>query len=241
MQSAKAIATTLQAPGVPCELGSPLIYGVDYICTYLANSHTIRIVPLKVLKSSQGYMLVVTESLKDTLGRAIKGSGSWELVRQNILSNRLQIPELVPLQKIVNYMVAVLEPVGIQRDKLSYAAYFSTQSAGDVLQTIKRQQIAAYAKKYTQTMAQLGDASAALEEASQLLPSIEIDNSSQPQSAFDALFTQLFSHDYRAQLASVGLTNCNALVTAIADVDNAQYDLAVATFAIAGPYCSTSL
>ncbi|MFT6989862.1 MAG: hypothetical protein ACJASL_001838 [Paraglaciecola sp.] len=83
------------APGVPCELGEELTYGVDFIASYTLGTGAISVVPLKPMKASQGHMLVVTEELKSTDGRAVKGSITWELARQDITTNALGSSDLL--------------------------------------------------------------------------------------------------------------------------------------------------
>jgi hypothetical protein len=80
-ETCQALAAAIGAPGVPCELGEELTYGVDFVASYTAGSGAISVVPLKPMKSSQGHILVVTEELKSTDGRAVKGSITWELAR----------------------------------------------------------------------------------------------------------------------------------------------------------------
>jgi hypothetical protein len=80
-ETCQALAAAIGAPGVPCELGEELTYGVDFVASYTAGSGAISVVPLKPMKSSQGHILVVTEELKSTDGLAVKGSITWELAR----------------------------------------------------------------------------------------------------------------------------------------------------------------
>lgn len=122
---------------------------MDFIASYTTGSAAILIVPLKPLKPlqpSQGHMLVVTEDLITTDGRAVKGSITWELDRQNISTAPLGLDDLLQLQGLVNTLVNVLEPAGLASEDISYAAYFSTQSVGDVVSTVKKINIASYAE-----------------------------------------------------------------------------------------------
>jgi hypothetical protein len=137
-ETCQALATAMGAPGVPCELGDELVYGVDFVSSYTSGTGTISVVPLKPMKSSQGHMLVVTEELKSTDGRAIKGSITWELTRQDITTNPLGSDDLLQLQGLVNSLVNVLQPAGLVVADVSYAAYFPTQFTVDSLNTVKQ-------------------------------------------------------------------------------------------------------
>jgi len=78
----------ITTPSAGCKLGDQLTFGVDYVLS-LADSNTITFVPLKPLKAAQGYMLVMTTDLKDSSGKSVQGSTTWDLVRQDINANPL--------------------------------------------------------------------------------------------------------------------------------------------------------
>lgn len=147
------LAVSMRAPGVPCELGKELKFGIDFITRYEQDgSGTIQIVPLRPLRSAQGYMLVVTEDMKDSDGRGVRGSNTWDVVRQDIDTKPLSSADQLRLQGIVNSFIDVLEGnTSLTRNKISYAAYFSTQSAGTVMSTVKKLQIAPFAQALAQT------------------------------------------------------------------------------------------
>ncbi|WP_158969034.1 VolA/Pla-1 family phospholipase [Paraglaciecola sp. L3A3] len=236
----QAIAAEFQTPGVPCELGRQLVYGVDYVTSYTAGTDTINLIPLKVLNAGQGHLLVVTESLKDLTGRPVKGSGTWDLMRQNINTNQVGVEALIPLQKIVNYMVDVLDTVDVEREELSYAAYFSTQSTGDVLSSIKKLNIAPFASVFQQVLSSSGDAVAAQQAARAYLPSI-VTQASESTNAFELMAPVLLTETQLADLASVGLNSCASLLATLAEPESPLFQIAVDTFAVAGPFCATSI
>lgn len=167
------LAAELGAPGVPCELGRELTFGIgeDYIARY-AGDGTIQVVPLKPMKAGQGHMLVVTEDLKDTNGSPIKGSSTWELTRQDINTLPLSSSSQLRLQGLVNSLVNVLQPAGLERDNVSYAAYFTTQSTHEVIGTAKQLQIAPFAIALQTALAQGADMATARQMAAQYLPVI---------------------------------------------------------------------
>jgi Pla-1/cef family extracellular lipase len=181
----QALAGAIGAPGVPCELGEELAYGIDFVASYTAGSGAISVVPLKPMKSSQGHMLVVTEELKSTDGRAVKGSITWELARQDITTNALGSADLLQLQGLVNSLVNVLEPAGLATDDVSYAAYFSTQSTEDSLNTVKQLNIAPYALALQTALESGADLATANGVALQYLPTITTELTSGADTVFE--------------------------------------------------------
>lgn len=237
----QAIATVMPAPGVPCELGSELVYGVDFVASYTPGTNAINVVPLKVLKPSQGHLLVVTDSLQDTTGRMVRGSFIWDLVRQNIETNLVGVPDLVPLQSIVNFMVGVLEPAGVTRDELSYGSYFSTQSVDDATSTVKKLSITPYAKAFQTALSSGTDLATAHSIATQYLPSITTHAPNGPTNAFDAIAPLLLSETEIAQLTNLGLNTCQGLLNAMSNPSSPLFDTAASTFAVAGPFCAATI
>ncbi|MGJ8682827.1 VolA/Pla-1 family phospholipase [Paraglaciecola sp.] len=242
-ESALCLSTAAQlpAPGVPCELGQQLVYGEDFIASYTPGSASVNVVPLKVLKPSQGYLLVVTESLKDQTGRPVKGSGTWDLVRQSIETNKVGVEALVPLQTITNLMVELLEPEDIAREELSYAAYFSTQSIGHVLTNIKKLNIGSYAEAFKQANLQGLDAESAQLFAKQYLPTIKVEALSENSNAFESLASRILAPDELEQLTQVGLNTCAGLLNTINQPDSPLYEVATQTFNSVGAFCAAEV
>lgn len=240
-ETCQALAASIGAPGVPCELGDELTFGVDFVASYTAGTGAINVVPLKPMKSSQGHILVVTEELKSTDGRAVKGSITWELARQNITTNPLGTDELQQLQGLVNSLVNVLEPVGLSTADVSYAAYFSTQSTGDSLNTVKQLNIASYAQAFQQTLATGADLATANAIASQYLPTITTEFTSGLDNVFENFSSVLLSADQLAGLAAVGLDTCDGLIAAVSDPSSPLNATATATFAQVGPFCTATI
>jgi Pla-1/cef family extracellular lipase len=246
----QTLAAEIGAPGVPCDLGEEVQYGVDFVASYTPGSGAISVVPLKPFKSSQGYMLVVTNDLTATDGRIVKGSITWELARQNINTNPLGSADLLQLQGLVNSLVNVLQPAGLETNDISYAAYFSTQSVGDVVASVKKINIASYAQAYAGAFEQALASGAVLATAdqiaktfaSQYLPNIHTVLPDSAGNAFEALAPILLPATDLAALTAVGLNTCSGLMAAItAGSTSPLFETASETFAIAGPYCVTSI
>ena len=240
-EACQALASAIGAPGVPCELGDELTYGVDFVASYTAGTGAISVVPLKPMKSSQGHMLVVTEELKSSDGRAVKGSITWELARQDITTNALGSDALLQLQGLVNSLVNVLEPAGLNTADVSYAAYFSTQSTEDSLNTVKQLNIAPYAQAFQQTLATGADLATANAFASQYLPTITTEITTGLDNVFENFSSLLLSPEELAGLAAVGLDTCDGLIAAVSDPTSPLNATAAATFASVGPFCTSTI
>ncbi len=133
-------------PSAGCKVGDELTFGVDYVLS-LADRDTISVVPLKPLKAAQGHMLVMTDALKDSSGKGVKGSTTWGLVKQDINTNPLSSDSQLQLQGLVNTYIGALSSVGYTREEISYVQVFTTQSIDTVLSTVKKLHIAEFATR----------------------------------------------------------------------------------------------
>jgi Pla-1/cef family extracellular lipase len=234
----QAIVAQVQAPGIPCELGDELQYGVDFVAAYTAGSGAISVVPLKPMKSAQGYMVVVTSDLQDNDGRAVHGSSSWELARQDINTLPLSSPDQLQLQGLVNFIVDALQPAGLEPSEVSYAAYFSTQSTTSTLATIKQLQIGPFAQALQGALASGASLPAAQQFAAQYLPAIVTSAPTKGATAFEYLAPLLLPAAQLAQLQAVGLDTCAGITATLATPSSPLYATAVTTFNTAGPLCA---
>lgn len=165
-----------EIPSSGCKVGDQLQYGVDYVLT-LVDDDTISVVPLKPLKPASGYMLVMTTDLKDSSGKGVRGSSSWELARQDINTAPLSSDSQLLLQGLVNSLVAPITALGYEREDISYVSAFTTQSTDVSLQSIKKLMVAEYAAR-----AAAGDPTAA-----QALPVVTVSDASGASNAMEAL------------------------------------------------------
>ena len=130
-----------EVPSSGCKLGDQLTFGVDYVLS-LVDDDTVSVVPLKPLKPASGYMLVMTTDLKDTSGKSVEGSTTWDLVRQDINNKPLATEDQLNLQGIVNSYIAPLTSAGFEREEITYVSAFTTQSTFDVMGTVKQMLVA---------------------------------------------------------------------------------------------------
>ncbi|MFC4699152.1 VolA/Pla-1 family phospholipase [Glaciecola siphonariae] len=136
----------ISIPSAGCKVGDELSFGVDYTLQLL-DSDTVSVIPLRPLKEAQGYVLVMTTALRDTTGKSIQGSTTWDLVRQDINTNPLATESQLSLQGLINTHINALEPVGFTRDELTYVSAFTTQSITPVMSTIKQLYVSEFAQR----------------------------------------------------------------------------------------------
>jgi Pla-1/cef family extracellular lipase len=142
-----ADCAAIAIPSAGCKMGRELTFGVDFVMS-LGDIDTINIVPLIPFAASQGHMLVVTDALKDSSGKGVKGSTTWDLVKQDIQTNPLATASQLQLQTLVNTYITAVSSVGYEREEVSYVQAFTTQSIPDVLSTIKQLQVAEFAQRF---------------------------------------------------------------------------------------------
>ena len=121
--------------GQPCKVVAELTFGVDFIAQAKGNS--IAVVPLKPLKAKTGYVVALTNSLKDSHGTSLAGSLTYEAVRQDITTAPLVTEDQLTLQTVINGYENVIVAAGADKDSLIYTSAMTTQSTTDVLFTVK--------------------------------------------------------------------------------------------------------
>ena len=121
--------------GAACTVVSELVFGVDFIAK--ASGNSVAIVPLKPLKAKTTYILALTDNLKDDSGKAVAGSTTYELVRQDISTHPLGSDAQKGLQGVINSYENAIVAAGADKDALIYTMAFTTQSTVDVLATAK--------------------------------------------------------------------------------------------------------
>jgi len=166
----------ITTPSAGCKLGDQLTFGVDYVLS-LVDSNTISVVPLKPLKPAKGHMLVMTTALKDSSGKSVQGSTTWDSVRQDINTNPLSSDAQLSLQGLVNSLVNPLIGAGYAREEITYVSAFTTQSVANSLDTIKKVMVSEFAMR-----AAAGD-----QTAGQALPAIVVGDVDVAPTAMEAL------------------------------------------------------
>ncbi|MGY6040495.1 VolA/Pla-1 family phospholipase [Aeromonas sp. AE23HZ002T15] len=121
-------STTLRPSGVKKQL----TYGVDFVVA--ESTGKLNLVPLKPLNPSSYYMIVATDSLKDSNGNAVRVGTDYSNYRSNPGSNAQEqtINGLITLQEGL-FKAAT----GITSDHVIFSDWFGTQSGADVLVAVK--------------------------------------------------------------------------------------------------------
>jgi Pla-1/cef family extracellular lipase len=129
-------AECTQVPrGIACKKVAELTFGVDFVAKAVGNS--IAIVPLKPLKPKTTYIVALTNNIQDSAGMSIAGSTTYELVQQDINEKPLGSEAQLGLQAVINSYEDVVISSGVDADSIVYSMAMTTQSTGDVFNTMK--------------------------------------------------------------------------------------------------------
>lgn len=123
------------ARGLVCKVVSELTFGIDFVAQ--AQGNNIGVIPLKPFKGKTGYVVALTNNLKDTNGKSVLGSSTYEAVRQDIITTPLATESQLLLQGIVNSMENAIVAAGADKDSIIYTMAMTTQSTTDALDAVK--------------------------------------------------------------------------------------------------------
>ena len=118
-----------------CKIVGELTYTQDFITQKSGNS--VVVVPLKPLKAETTYLMVMTNNLRDNNGKAVAGSSTYELARQDLDTLPLGNASQLGLQAVINSYEAAAVAAGVDSDTIIYSAAMTTQSTTRVLSTVK--------------------------------------------------------------------------------------------------------
>lgn len=121
--------------GVACKAVGQLTYGQDFITKAVGNN--VAVIPLKPFKSATTYIVVLTNNLKDSEGRSIAPSTTYELVKQDLATLPLGSDAQRALQGVINSFENVVSTQNIAKDSIIYTAAMTTQSTTNVLGAVK--------------------------------------------------------------------------------------------------------
>ena len=116
----------------PSGVKKVLAYGVDFVVAESAGK--LNLVPLKPLNPSSYYMIVATDSLKDSSGNPLRPGSDYSNYKTSTGSNAQEqtISGLIALQEGL-FKAAT----GITSDHVIFSDWFGTQSGADVLVAVK--------------------------------------------------------------------------------------------------------
>ncbi len=121
--------------GLACKVVNELVFMQDFVTQ--KSGDNVIFVPVKPLKAETTYVMVMTNNLRDNNGKAIAGSSTYELARQDINTLPLGNADQLGLQAAVNSYEAAVVAAGVDSDTIIYTAAMTTQSTTRVLSTLK--------------------------------------------------------------------------------------------------------
>ena len=137
-------STTKAVTGV----SAALKYGVDFVASSSADGKKLAILPLKPLKPSSSYLVVLTNAIKDSQGNPFQSSLVYSYLKSSsalIGSNGKSVVSglsdasaqaLEPLRQLTQAQLAVANAAGVDTASVVISWSFSTQSMGLVLDKI---------------------------------------------------------------------------------------------------------
>lgn len=134
---ASSDATCKTVPrGTACKAVGQLTWGTDFITKAVGNN--VAVIPLKPLKPGTTYIIVLTNALKDSGGRSIAPSTTYELVKQDLATLPLGSEAQRALQGVINSYETAVSALNINKSDIIYTAAMTTQSTANVLATVKK-------------------------------------------------------------------------------------------------------
>ena len=121
--------------GLACKIVAELTFGVDFVTRGSASG--VSVIPTQPLKAETTYIMMMSNNLRDNNGKAIAGSSTYELARQDINTLPLGNESQLGLQAAINSYEAALVSAGVDSDTIIYTAAMTTQSTTRVLSTVK--------------------------------------------------------------------------------------------------------
>ncbi len=121
--------------GLACKVVSELVFGQHFVTQKSGNN--VVVVPTQPLKAETSYIMVMTNNLRDNNGKAVAGSTTYELARQDINTLPLGNASQLGLQGAINSYEAAVVAAGVDSDTIIYTAAMTTQSTTRVLSTVK--------------------------------------------------------------------------------------------------------
>ncbi len=122
--------------GIACKAVGQLTFGQDFVTRAVGNN--VAVLPLKPLKPATTYILVLTNNLKDSEGRSVAPSTTYELVKQDLATLPLGSEAQRSLQAVINSFETAAASQSIAKDSIIYTAAITTQSTANVLATVKQ-------------------------------------------------------------------------------------------------------
>ncbi|MGB6293769.1 MAG: VolA/Pla-1 family phospholipase [Vibrio anguillarum] len=121
-------------------IGSPTVKNVltlntDFAAIASASSDKIAIVPNKALNPASEYILAVTDEITDVNGNIAGTSSSYAALKSKV--KIYTDDKLGALQKVTQGVESIFALAGVDQTKIIYSTWFSTQSVGQTLYSVK--------------------------------------------------------------------------------------------------------
>jgi Pla-1/cef family extracellular lipase len=126
---------TVKTRGHACKVVAELVFMQDFVTQ--KSGDNVMFVPIKPLKAETTYIIVMTNNLRDNNGKAIAGSSTYELARQDLETLPLGNASQLGLQAAINSYEAAVVAAGVDSETIIYSAAMTTQSTTRVLSTVK--------------------------------------------------------------------------------------------------------
>ncbi|MDV6316869.1 VolA/Pla-1 family phospholipase [Idiomarina sp. HP20-50] len=124
-------------PAAVCAVTDELQHGTDFTVKATGEG-SVAIVPLRPFKPATGYLVVLTDNIQDSLGRDVKPSQTYTLMKRSVSENPVSgDPSALALQGLINSYEGALAQYGVDPEGVIYSSNFTTQSVGDVLGVTK--------------------------------------------------------------------------------------------------------
>jgi Pla-1/cef family extracellular lipase len=121
--------------GLACKVVGELVHMQDFVTQ--KSGDNVLFIPIQPLKAETTYVMVMTNNLRDSNGKAVAGSTTYELARQDINTLPLGNASQLGLQAAINSYEAAVVAAGVDSDTIIYSAAMTTQSTTRVLSTVK--------------------------------------------------------------------------------------------------------
>ncbi|WP_300316877.1 VolA/Pla-1 family phospholipase [Idiomarina sp.] len=132
-------ACAAQSPAVVCGIAGELNHNTDFIVKATGEGRGLAVVPVKPFKPDTGYLVVLTDNIQDTLGRRVKASQTYTLMKEPVdEAPASDDPSAQNLQGLINSYEGALAEF-VDPENVIYSSNFTTQSVGDVLGAVKLQ------------------------------------------------------------------------------------------------------
>ena len=115
-------------PAAVCAVTGELQHGTDFIVKATGEG-SVAVVPLRPFKPATGYLVVLTNNIQDSLGRDVKPSQTYTLMKRDAEENPVSgDASALALQGLVNSYEGALAQYGVDPEGVIYSSNFTTQS-----------------------------------------------------------------------------------------------------------------